>query len=234
MRPARDRRRTEERAEPHAEATLAPPYATPTARVLELQRSAGNTAVATLLGRKEQHNPKVVPPRAGGWNEGPQEVAGTYRIPVSGVKAGYQSEDAALGQTTESAAGRAVVHIPKALDVSNKVDTLLFFHGMFNAGYRERTADDADKGKAGTVHDVEADRIPQQMNAAGGKLVAVLPQGSVKANFFIADPDAYVKEVLALATPAYQQQAQKPGASVQPGRIIVAGHSGGGRAAFGA
>ena len=103
---------------------------------------------------------------------------------------------------------------------------------MWNAGYRERTADDADKGKAGTVHDVEADRIPQQIDAAGGKLAAVLPQGHNKAGFGIADPQAYVKEVMGLATPDYRKQAGKPDAVVEAGNLIISGHSGGGRAAM--
>ena len=79
----RERRRTDE---PEAPAVVpaqpAPP--TPVARLLRLQRSAGNAAVTSLLQRKGTQ-----PPRSGGWNEGAQEVAGTLRIPVSGVKAGY-------------------------------------------------------------------------------------------------------------------------------------------------
>jgi hypothetical protein len=223
----RERRRTDEPEAPSAEPLTAPH--TPAARVIGLQRSAGNAAVTSLLGRKGTQ-----PPRAGGWNAGPQEVAGTIRIPVSGVTAGYQQEDAQLGQTSESAAGRAVVHVPRALDVSGKVDALLFFHGMGNAGFRERTSDDRERGKAGTVHDVEADRIPQQMHAAGDKLVAVLPQGGNNAIFNIADPLAYAQEALKLATPVYRQETKRPDASLEPGRIIVAGHSGGGRAAFAA
>ncbi len=85
----RDRRWSEEREAGPAPATLAPPApaADPAARVLQLQRTAGNSAVTALLGRKEKHDPRVQPPRTGGWNEGPQEVASTLRIPVGGVTA---------------------------------------------------------------------------------------------------------------------------------------------------
>jgi pimeloyl-ACP methyl ester carboxylesterase len=242
--PARDRRRTEDPNRDRPAETAEPPAA---ARILDLQRSAGNAAVARLLQRKDkpkQKKRKKKPPKAqeklapppGGWNEQAREVAGTIRIPVTGVKAGHQNEDRQKGQTTESAAGMAIVIVPMALDVTKKVDTLLFFHGMGNLGYRQRLKGHKTRGKAGTVHDVEADRIPQQIAAAGGNVVGVLPQGTNEARFGIADPEAYVKEVLALATPDYKKQFPKtklPGA-IEPGRIIVAGHSGGGRAAFAA
>jgi hypothetical protein len=236
---ARDRRRAEE-PEKDRPAETAEPAA---ARILDLQRTAGNAAVARLLQRKDKPKkkrkrkpkPKLAPP-AGGWNEQAREVAGTIRIPVTGVTAGHQNEDRQEGQTTESAAGMAIVVVPMGLDVTKKVDTLLFFHGMGNLGYRQRLKGHKTRGKAGTVHDVEADRIPQQIAAAGGNVVGVLPQGTNAARFGIADPEAYVQEVLALATPQYQKQfpkVQLPGA-IEPGRIIVAGHSGGGRAAFAA
>ena len=126
--------------------------------------------------------------------------------------------------------------VPDGVDLAAQPEVLLFFHGMGNAGFRERTTDDASRGAKGTVHDVEADRIPQQLAASGRNMVGVLPQGTNAATFGIADPQQYVIDVLALA--AAQLPALRPGvavpAAIKPGRIVVAGHSGGGRAAFAA
>ncbi len=204
----------------------------PRADVLALQRGAGNAAVATLLQRKEK---PPQPPRAGGWNEKGQDVAGTLRIPVTGVKGGNTKEDV-QGGSDEGAAGKAIVIVPDGVDLAAQPEVLLFFHGMGNAGFRERTTDDASRGAKGTVHDVEADRIPQQLAASGRNMIGVLPQGTNAATFGIADPQQYVIDVLALA--AAQLPALRPGvavpAAIKPGRIVVAGHSGGGRAAFAA
>src|SRR5690349_19242002 len=80
------------------------PQVDPAARVLALQRSAGNAAVAQLLRKDKQGDP----PRAGGWNETTREVAGTKRVPVEGITAGNQEADV-KSQSAEGAAGKAVV-----------------------------------------------------------------------------------------------------------------------------
>ena len=105
---------------------------------------------------------------------------------------------------------------------------LLFFHGMGNLGYRERLTDDKSRGPAGSVHDVEADRMEQQLAHSGRNIVGVLPQGTNAATFGIADPQAYVTEVLAKAAAKLSVPA------ITSGRIIVSGHSGGGRPAVAA
>ena len=168
----------------------------PVARLLALQRGAGNAAVAQLL-RKDK-TPQGDPPRAGGWNEAERDVAGTKRVPVDGITAGNQDPDVKK-QSSEGAAGKAIVVVPNSVDVKAHPDVLLFFHGMGNLGYRERLTDDASRGPAGSVHDVEADRMEQQLAHSGRNIVGVLPQGTSAAAFGIADPQAYVTEVLAKA-----------------------------------
>jgi len=211
-----------------AAAEIAPERADVHARVLALQRSAGNAAVAGLLRAPQ-------PPRAGGWNETGRDVAATLRLPITGIKLGNQAADG-QGGTTESAAGRAVVVVPDGVDLTAGPDVLLFFHGMGNLGYRERTTGDPARGPAGTVHDVEVDRMEQQLAHSGRNLIGVLPQGRNDAVFLIADPQAYLNEVLPLAAakiPAFRPDMKVP-STITPGRVIVAGHSGGGRAAVSA
>ena len=140
------------------------------------------------------------------------------------------------GGSKEGAAGKAIVIVPDGVDLGAAPDVLLFFHGMGNLGYRERTTDDKTRGAAGTVHDVEADRMEQQLAHSGRNIVGVLPQGTNAATFGIADPQAYVTEVLGLA--AAKLRGLRPDAKVPtaiaPGRLIVSGHSGGGRPAVAA
>jgi hypothetical protein len=195
------------------------------ARVLALQRGAGNAAVTQLL-RKDKV-PQGEAPRSGGWNETTREVAGTKRVPVEGLTAGNQDPDV-KSQSAEGAAGKAVVVVPNSVDVKANPDVLLFFHGMGNLGYRERKTADKARGPAGTVHDVEVDRIEQQLAHSGRNMIGVLPQGTNAATFGIADPPAYVTEVLGKAA------AQLSVPAITQGRIVVSGHSGGGRPAVAA
>jgi hypothetical protein len=217
---------TRERVTPRraeAEHRAPEPAASRAASVLALQRTAGNAAVAKLLRRDKQGEP----PRAGGWNEGERDVAGTKRIPIDGIKSGNQKPDL-KAESKEGAAGKAIVIVPDGVDLTAKPDVLLFFHGMGNLGYRERIKDDDARGAEGTVHDVEADRMEQQLAHSKRNIVGVLPQGTNAATFDVADPQAYVTEVLGLAA------AKLSAPAFTAGRIIVSGHSGGGRAAVAA
>jgi hypothetical protein len=200
----------------------------------DLNGHVGNRRVARLIGgsrvrvRSLQRDKKTSPPRTGGWNEAVREVAGTIRVPVKGVTTGNQQDDPNWA-TEESAKGRAVVVVPDKADLTQGVDVFLFFHGMGNVGFRERSQP-GDEGAVGTVHDVEDDRIPQQLAASGRNIVGVLPQGTDGSGFGIADPAAYVNEVLNLALPDIKAKrpTMKVPKQITPQRIIVSGHSGGG------
>jgi pimeloyl-ACP methyl ester carboxylesterase len=224
MRAEHGRRRTDDRELARRAETVAPPRPTARDEVLALQRSAGNAAVARLL-----RSPKE--PREGGWNEKGRAVTGTQRIPVKGLKQGNKAKDP-QGFTDESAAGRAVVIVPDGVDLDKEVDVLLHFHGWWAGGLRERKEKDV-QGPAGTVHDVEDDRLPQQLASKGRNIVGVLPQGTNKSGFGNIDPQSYVTDALALAAadlPSLLPKLKSP-VKITPGRIIVSGHSGGGVAA---
>jgi hypothetical protein len=77
--PVRQRRPQDPRA-PAAE--RAP---SPVDRVLELQRSAGNAAVARHIRSLAREGW----PEAGGWNKQARPVTGTLRIPIAGLTQGY-------------------------------------------------------------------------------------------------------------------------------------------------
>ena len=128
-------------------------------------------------------------------------------------------------QSSEGAAGKAIVVVPNSVDVKAHPDVLLFFHGMGNLGYRERLTDDKSRGPAGSVHDVEADRMEQQLAHSGRNIVAVLPQGTNAATFGIADPQAYVTEVArARPRPSSTCRRSPPaGSSFGPQRRRTAG-----------
>jgi hypothetical protein len=205
--------------------------------VLWLQRWGGNAAVTRLLRRNAWpvlQRQGWGGARTGGWNEQSHTVGASLRIPVDGITRGNQAPDPS-GPTRESAAGRAIVVVPAAADFSRgSVEVLLFFHGM-NVGYRERSQP-GGPGAAGTVRDVETDVIPQQLEHSGRGTIGVLAQGTAGATFGIADPAAYVGEVLALLIP--RLRALRPNltlpASLGAERIVVGGRSGGGRAAVAA
>ena len=172
------------------------PERDPAERVLALQRGAGNAAVAQLLRKgKDQRARRRAP------------AAGTRPSATSPARSGFRSTASPPGtrsptsqsQSPEGAAGKAVVVVPNSVDVKASPDVLLFFHGMGNLGYRERTKADKSRGPEGTVHDVEVDRIEQQLAHSGQNIIAVLPQGTNNATFGIADPQAYVTEALGKA-----------------------------------
>ena len=139
-------------------------------RVLELQRSAGNAAVARHIRTLARE----------GWQEA--KAAGTSRRArwparcgsrITGLTQGYQEADTGKGTPTtekagEAKSGRAIVIVPDGTDFAHgKLEVLLLFHGLGQSagiGYRERSSHDEMGGK-GSVHDVEADVIPQQLSA---------------------------------------------------------------------
>jgi hypothetical protein len=164
--------------------------------------------------------------RIGGWNAQDTNVWGTLRIPVEELPSGFTGDDPQQPYTNESARKRAIVVIPENADLSSgKVEVLLHFHGR-NIGYRERAAE-------GTVRDVEADMIEQQLAGSARNIVAVLPQGRLQGDaqmtkFGIGDPTTYVNDVLELALPHLPANRQPTDGKLEASRLVVSGHSGGG------
>ena len=141
-------------------------------------------------------------------------MAGTQRIPIEGLSQGHQTKNP-NPNTKEFAgdkdSGRAIVIVPDGTDLwGGKLEVLLLFHGLGESvgiGYRERTTEDPEgAGGAGTVHDVEADLIPQQLASSGRNMIAILPQGKAFPTkqgedlFGISDSAKYVGEVLKKVT----------------------------------
>jgi hypothetical protein len=177
---------------------------------------------------------KVVPPRAGGWNEGDRDVTGTWRFRATGLSQGLD-KDSPDGATTEDARHLAVAIVPHSVTNTN-LEVLLHFHGN-NIGQRERTSASDTGQAAGTVHDVEADLIPQQLaNSTKHNMIAILPQGAtgsglLATKFAIKDPQAYVNEVLGqVVTHVNALDPTRKLQALTPVRIVVSGHSGGGPA----
>ena len=92
---------------------------------------------------------------------------------------------------------------------------------------------------AGTVRDVEADLIPQQLAGSGRNMIAILPQGTVDSGdardkFGITNPQTYVTDVLAqVLTHVKTLDPTKRLQALTPVRVIISGHSGGGPATVG-
>src|SRR4051812_15665066 len=131
-----------------------------TAGLLALQRSAGNSAVGSLLGVQ----------RKVGWtgagakspNRDARDTKGTsvLRIPVEGIKEGVSP-------------GRAIVLVPHAAaQPPTTVEVLFHLHGWFipgfGRGYHEH---------GGKVDDEALYRIEQQLEASGRTMIGILPQG---------------------------------------------------------
>jgi len=119
------------------------------AAILNLQRAAGNQAVLSLL-RPVQRGLDIgwsEPSKEGRqWNKGQTEVGDIHRIPLEGLDVGLKAETAGKGGkdkaaipelSSESAPGRAIVLVPKAINAPNpdakvaepKIDVVIFLHG---------------------------------------------------------------------------------------------------------
>jgi hypothetical protein len=99
------------------------------------------------------------------------------------------------------------------------VEVFLHLHGH-NVGYRERSK--AGDGMAqGSVRDVAADRIEQQIGASGRNMIGILPQGTTMSGFGAFNPDAYIAEVWGrlVAMKKLQPDAKR-------GTVVLSGHSG--------
>jgi hypothetical protein len=202
-----------------------PPASVLASRLIDLQRTAGNAAVATYLQRAQ-----VGWPDAKGANKDAATVAGTKveRIPISGLAGGNQKASPD-DKTNEAADGRGVLLLPLALVPSQPIDAFVHFHGLTGdikerpyPGYREVT-NPGQYGGPG-VRDVELDKVAQQIDAGGNpQVVGVLPQGTGGADFANLDPDKYTAEMLDVAK---TRRAWKEAPSKVS--VILGAHSAGG------
>jgi hypothetical protein len=218
--------------------------------LLWLQGTAGNEAVAGALAvRPVQRQPDRAgwtgaDKRGEGWNAGDKVQWGIHRVPLEGLTLGNQEafsgdhtsktgkvEHGGANErekTTESAAGRAIVLVPEALEPSKPVSVLLHLHGYTSrswdpyAGWRQRSDDH-------TVRDVALDRIEQQMNAVSDpQLVGVLPQGVGHSEFGGLTPEAYLDEVMRrLGQVAAKDRIPVPDLG-KGFKLVLSAHSGGG------
>ena len=180
----------------------------------------------------------------GGWtgatgiNAGEREIVGTRRIPLEGIKSGYQEpdeahqkagvKDASRADTTEAAAQEAIALVPSDVGNDDKsVEVLLHLHG-YGIGYRQEGPN--PKGAAGwgpgegKVRDVKIDMMERQIAESGRRIVGILPQGNLTSRFGEAFPvDDYVDQVFAKLTAlkAWKIEPKRSG-------LILSGHSGAG------
>lgn len=229
----------------------------PAGGVLQVQSLVGNRAVTAAL-RRPRVQRAVGWPKAAGWNKAARTIDAKHamvRIPLAGLAKQNQEAAPNPAKTDEEAAGRAIVWLHPKMSTSQGVQVLVHLHGLTYrsadpfAGYRENNADPqideaeparkaAKKSKqeftnplAGTVRDVERDRVGQQVEAMNDpQLMAVLPQGTGGAKFGKDfDADAMVTEVLdRLVTEKLIGEVPKKV------RIVLSAHSAGGATAAGA
>ena len=173
----------------------------------------------------------TTPPTGAGWNQDKWNVGNMVRIPLEGLKLGYQASDKQPGWTNEAAGGKAIVLIPKGSDGIKLLEVLLYFHGD-GPGYRQADKDlcifpSSKKGclKRGFVEDVETARIAEQLQASKRPIMAILPQcptGGARGAW-PSNCDQYLCEVFERLVQAgiWKQKPTNP-------RVILAGHSRGG------
>jgi hypothetical protein len=134
--------------------------------------------------------------RVTGVNFGERMVGHMRRVPLDGLPAGAE---------------QAIVVLPASVTGGpDAVDVLVHFHG-YNTGNA-------------SGRDMSTDRIEAQLESSGRRMMAILPQGTAKADFGTFDPDAYVKAVFAKLT-AIGVWDTAP----SRGALTLSGHSGGGR-----
>ena len=166
---------------------------------------------------------------AGGWNASNQTIGGVERIPLEGLKEGLQStthrsqleiDDEKAKSSKESPDGKAIAIVPTALKPDQPVEVLLHLHGH-NVGYRERAKSDGPGMEPGSVRDVAADKIEQQLGASGRNMIAILPQGTTESGFGAFKPEAYITEVWGMLT-----TMKKLPQNAKRGAVVLSGHSG--------
>jgi hypothetical protein len=220
--------------------------------LLDLQSSAGNRAVASLLAGPMPAQPARRSPArqqlvqrdqragwsgadtrgsAGGWNLATRTIGTIRRVPLDGLSVGNTAIEFVgkeSDKTTESGAHRAVVLLPSSVKPGQRVDVLLHFHGFSHrasdpyAGWRQHS-------RSGTVRDVDLDRIEAQLQASGKtSMIAVLPQGVGGSRFGGLRPDSYLPQIFERLAAAHEPPGTTSGKPLTQGRLVLSGHSGGG------
>lgn len=134
--------------------------------------------------------------RITGINFGERMVGHMRRIPLDGLPAGAE---------------QAIVVLPASVSGGpDPVDVLLHFHG-YNTGNT-------------SGRDITTDRVEAQLESTGRRMMAILPQGTTKADYGAFDPDAYIKAVFTKLTAIGVWDA-----APARGAVTLSGHSGGGR-----
>ena len=207
--------------------------------VRQMQAAVGNAAVAMVLQRVGGWPNASTKGRA--WNDKePKEIGRIWRLAIAGLAGGATEEfkDAESAHTTEGAAHRAVVLVPKGFKPKRPTDVLLHFHGHTEtwrgkyAGMRQRSFKPTKAtGKAkltsdNKVRDVDLDQIEQQMDSSGkGQTIGILAQGGPQHQFGKINVDSYIRDVLSRTATEYPAQLTGVPDSWS---VILSGHSGGG------
>jgi hypothetical protein len=212
--------------------------------IVELQRTAGNQAVASHVSKLQRVGGWAGADTShGGWNVTEQAVGNVRRIPIDGLLGGLQSSPgeskSARELTTEGVAGtvkgparsdaaeqkgrgRAIALVPTSLKAHQPVDVLFHLHG--HTEHSGRDFGGWRQTKAGQVRDVERDRIAQQIEAAkSDQIVGLLPQGVGASQFGSIDPNAYTRDAFDRLTELGAWTAAPPSY-----KIVLSTHSGSG------
>jgi hypothetical protein len=195
-------------------------HAAPVSGGLRVQRDWSDAPLGPIGGAKSH----VARPPSFGWNRGETTVGTIRRIPIEGLKVGNQQVDPNAA-AEETAQGRAIVLLPKEINLAKPVEVLLHLHGQ-NIGYRQRrTAGTDPLAKPGTVRDVEMDLIEQQVQASGRPILGILAQGIVGGGSVGFNSNDYIAEVFSvLAGTRVFGESPIPKIS----RVVLSGHSGAG------
>jgi hypothetical protein len=153
---------------------------------------------------------------------------GVRRIPFEGlstVKA-TTPEDPAQGKKAEFVLGRALALVPANVTGTEDVEVLVHLHGH-TAGYKTAVEKTTFGASVGHTEDLENDKIVQQLEGSGRKMIALLPQGTEKSDFDpdsgAFDSDAFINEML-LGIASVLKWPKAPSVS----RSVLSGFSGGG------
>ena len=188
-------------------------------------------------------------------NEHASKVVKTniWRIPLSNLEVGLRDK-APTEAAYEDANNEAIALVPDSIvhpkqekDKNKNVEVLLHLHG-YGVGYRRRktqlttTPNDPEPknpkhtrvpgGEEETVRDISLDRFAEQLEASGRDVIGILPQGDLQSQFGseVANKvDDYIKTVFkALKNVKISPEGIQLPEGIQPGGVVLTGHSGGG------